>query len=125
MSRTIALLAAFALLVSGGCAAIQKSEAMDKERSLAAAGFQMKLATTPEQIAKAEALPQHKLTPTPGPNGENRFVYADATDCKCVYVGTDAAYDRYRNLQVKQRIAENEEAASMNWGGWGAWGPWY
>jgi hypothetical protein len=52
-------------------------------------------------------------------------VYADATNCKCVYVGTDAAYDRYQNLQVKQRIAENEEAASMNWGAWGGWGPWY
>ena len=52
-------------------------------------------------------------------------VYADADYCKCVYIGTEAAYDRYQKLEVKQRIAENEEAASMNWGVWGGWGPWY
>ncbi len=44
-----------------------------------AAVFQMKFATTPEQIAKVESPPQHTLTPTPGPEGKNRFVRADAT----------------------------------------------
>jgi hypothetical protein len=85
----------------------------------------MKFATTAEQIAKANALPQRTLTPAPGPDGQNRFVYADATYCKCIYVGTDKAYDRYQNLVVKQQIAQNEEMASMNWGAWGVWGPWY
>jgi len=125
MSRIITLCAASALVLSAGCAAIQKSDAMDTERSLAAAGFQMKFANTSEQIAKANALPQRKLTPTPGPDGQNRFVWADATYCKCIYVGTEKAYDRYRKIQVKQQVAENEEMASMNWGGWGGWGPWY
>lgn len=125
MSKTTVLLAVVALLVSTGCAAIQKSEAMGTERKLAAAGFQMKFATTQAQIAKTASLPQYKLTPSPGPDGATRFVWADATDCKCVYVGTEAAYDRYRRLEMEQRIAENEEAASMDWDGWGAWGPWY
>lgn len=49
----------------------------------------MKFATTPEQIAKVEALPQRKLTPGPGPHGTNRFVYADAENCKCIYAGTE------------------------------------
>lgn len=118
----MALMAIVVLLATAGCAAIQKSNAMDQERMLAAANFQMKFAKTPEQIAKIEALPQRKLTPVPGPDGKNRFVYADAQFCKCVYVGTEEAYDRYQNLTVKKQIAENEEAASMNWG---AWGPWY
>jgi hypothetical protein len=122
MSKTIPILAAVALLVSAGCASV----AADSERSLAAAGFQMKFAKTPAQIAKAEAFPQRRLTPTPGPDGSNFFVYADAQYCKCVYVGTEAAYDRYQKIAVKQRIARNEEAASMdNWDVWGAWGPWY
>jgi len=125
MSRITTLLAVFALLLSGGCAAIQKSDAMDTERTLAAAGFQMKFARTPEQIAKANELPQRTLTPTPGPDGKNRFVWADATYCKCLYVGTEAAYDRYQKLEVRQQIAQNEEMASMNWGAWGVWGPWY
>jgi hypothetical protein len=121
MSRTTSLLAAAALLASAGCA----STIEDNERTLAAAGFQMKFAKTPEQIAKVEALPQRTLTPTPGPDGENRFVYADAKYCKCVYVGTEKAYDRYQKLSARQQIAENEEMASMNWGAWDGWGPWY
>ena len=120
--RSMALMAIVVLLATAGRAAIQKSDAMDQERTLAAANFQMKFAKTPEQIAKAEALPQRKLTPVPGPDGKNRFVYADAKFCKCVYVGTEEAYDRYQKLTVKKQIAENEEAASMNWD---AWGPWY
>lgn len=120
--RMVGLAAMVALLAMAGCAS---TTAMDHERSLAAAGFQMKFAKTPDQIAKAEALPQLTLTPVPGPDGKNRFVYADAKYCKCVYVGTESAYDRYQKLEVSQRIAQNEEAASMNWGGWGAWGPWY
>ena len=119
----VACLAALAGVTWGsGCAS---TEAADAERTLAAANFQMKYARTPQQMTKVESLPQRKLTPVPGPDGENRFVYADAKYCKCVYVGTEAAYDRYQKLAVKQRIAENEEAASMNWGAWGGWGPWW
>ena len=118
-------LAISTLLVTAGCASIEKSDAMATERELAAAGFQMKFAKTPEQLAKVGSLPQRKLTPTVGPDGENLFVWADATDCKCMYVGTGAAYDRYQRLSVSQQIAEENEMAAMNWGAWGAWGPWY
>jgi hypothetical protein len=128
MSKITSLLAAAALLAAAGCAS---TNAADTERSLAAAGFQMKFAKTPQQIAKVESLPQRKLTPSPGPDGKNRFVYADAKYCKCVYVGTEAAYDRYQNISVNKQIAENEEiaseneeAAAMDWGAWGGWGPW-
>lgn len=125
MSKTAGFLAALVLVASVGCKTIEHSEAMDAERTLAASGFQMKYATTPEQMAKVTSLPQRTLTPVPGPDGNNRFVYADSQFCKCVYVGTEAAYDRYQRMEVKQQIAENMEAASMNWGAWGAWGPWW
>jgi len=125
MTKPPVVLAATALLLAVGCASVEKSMTIDQERKLAAAGFQMKFATTPEQMEKAAALPQHKLTPAPGPDGNTRFIWADATDCKCIYVGTPAAYDRYQKLQIEENIAENEEAASMDWGRWGVWGPWY
>ena len=115
-------LAISALLVTAGCAAIEKSDAMATERELAAAGFQMKFAKTSEQMAKTGSLPQRKLTRTSGPDGKPRFVWADATDCKCIYVGSEAAYDRYQRLSVQQQIAEANEMASMNWDAWGAWG---
>ncbi|MCG6862119.1 MAG: hypothetical protein LJE70_12690 [Chromatiaceae bacterium] len=117
------VLAISTLLVAAGCAEIQKSNAIATERELAAAGFQMKFAKTPEQVAKVGSLPQRKLTHTAGPDGQNLFLWADATDCKCLYVGTEAAYDRYEQLSINQQIAIDNEMAAMNWGAWGAWGP--
>jgi len=125
MSKTASVLAIAALLCGTGCAAIQKSMTVDMERKLAAAGFQMKFATTAEQREKAASLPQHKLTPVQGPNGKTGFVWADATDCKCIYVGTAAAYDRYRSLQLEENIIANQEMAPIDWRSWGTWGPWY
>ena len=65
-------------------------------------------------------------------NGSLRFVYADADYCKCVYVGTEAAYQRYQKYAMRQdranaqlEAAQMNEDASMNWGMWGPWGPWY
>ena len=110
-----------------GCA----SEVMDTERLLAAAGFQMRLADSPEREAQVAKLSQRKLVPH-SQNGSLRYVYADSKYCKCVYVGTEEAYQRYERFALKQRIANTQlqaaqmnADASMNWGMWGPWGPWY
>ena len=115
-SRFIALAAGVALLAAAGC----QTTAMETERTLAAAGFQMKMADTPQRLAKIESLPQRKLTRVPF-QGENRFVYADAKYCKCLYAGTEEAYDRYQNIAIKKVIAEEQMDASMNSDGWGPW----
>ena len=101
------------------------------ERLLAAAGFQMRLANTPEREAHLKTMTQHEIVPHEE-NGSMRFVYADAEYCKCVYVGTEAAYQRYQKYAMKQQqtdarlqAAQMNEDASMNWGMWGPWGPWY
>jgi hypothetical protein len=114
-----------AALMLGACAAVEQSETQSTERQLAAAGFQMQFAKTPDQLAKITALPQRTLTRTRGPGGETRLVYADATDCRCLYVGTEAAYDRYRALGVQQEISEQKEMVSLDWDAWGGWGPWW
>ena len=126
-SRFIGLLLAMALIVTIGCA----SSTIDNERLLAAAGFQMKLAQTPEQQTRLTAKPQHELVPF-NHDGDLFYVYADAKYCKCVYVGNERAYQRYERLALKQRLAndriqaaEMNQAAAMNWGMWGPWGPWY
>jgi hypothetical protein len=112
-----------ALAVSG-CAAIQRSDAMDKERMLAAAGFQMKFADSPDRHAQIEELPKRKLARVPF-DGEMRFVYADPDFCKCLYVGTESAYDRYQRIALRKEIADEAMDASMDWGPWGGWGPWW
>lgn len=122
------LATSFLVAVFGlGCAA----SAIDTERLLAAAGFQMRLADSAERQAQLEALTQRKLV-THNKDGKLRYVYADAKYCKCVYVGTEEAYQRYERFALKQRIANSQlqaaqmnADASMNWGMWGPWGPWY
>lgn len=118
--KRMAIIAVAGLFTAAGC----QSAAMDQERTLAAAGFQMKQANTPRQQATIANLPQRKLTPV-SRNGETMYVYPDAKYCNCIYVGSQEAYGRYQNLAIKQRIAEEQAMASMNWGVWGAWGPWW
>lgn len=124
---------AFSAALVGGCAAMQESEAMSVERTLAAAGFRMKLADTPDRLDHLKTLTQRTLVPHEN-DGKLYYVYADATYCKCLYTGTEEAYQRYQKLALKQKIArermdaaEMNEDAAMNWGIWGDWGPgaWY
>lgn len=122
IGRIVALVLAAGLL--GGCTWIATQNAMSSERSLAAAGFQMKLATTPELLAALDKLPQRKLVPRER-QGKAFWIYADSLHCKCLYAGSQEAYGRYQRMKTRQRIAEDEATAAMNWGPWGPWGPWY
>jgi len=125
------ILAAIAMLaLAAGCANIQS-----KEDSLAAAGFK---AITPKTAAKQEqlkALPPDKVSMVQR-SGKTYYVFPDAAH-NLAYVGGPKQYQAYRQLRMKQKLAnEKLEAAEMNleasqmawdgWGGWGAWGPgWY
>jgi hypothetical protein len=101
----------------------------DTEDTLAASGFKMKLANTPEKLAHLKTLSQHNLV-SHERNGEVYFVYADADNCKCMYVGDEKAYQQYQKLVIKQNLAEEKlEAAEdiydrpTRWGFRDAWGP--
>lgn len=121
------------LLFSGlltACAAMEASKAVETEQMLAAAGFKLKLADTPDQLAHVQSLAQHKLVPHEK-DGSIYYVYADATTCKCLYWGNEESYQRYQQFAVQREIADEErmaaqmnESAAMNWGMWGA-GPWW
>jgi hypothetical protein len=116
-----AAFAAFALALIG-CQAIENEEAQDTEQLLSAAGFHIRQATTPEQVANLEAMTQRKIV-IHEQNGEPRYVYADAEGCRCVYVGDEKNYDEFQRLSVRQQIAEDNVDAAMDWGMWGPW-PW-
>ena len=127
----LALVLVFAL---AGCAAVQevkKNEAASREQLLAAAGFKEKLADTPQKLAHLQTLPQRQLF-AQSRKGKTYYLYADALNCKCVYVGNQAAYDRFQQLQVeKQIVAQERMTAAMNyesqfdWGMYGPWDPWW
>ncbi|HPD46501.1 MAG TPA: hypothetical protein P5279_08130 [Anaerohalosphaeraceae bacterium] len=101
-------------------------EVKETENMLSAAGFQMKTAETPQQVEHLESMPQHKLL-RHEKDGKPVFIYADAKYCDCMYVGDEAARQRYEKMAVEKQIADEQMMAAedyeMDWGPWGPWGP--
>ncbi len=117
------VLVAMAVLLLDGCATLREERVTDTEQSLAAAGFHQRSADTPERLAHLQSLPPQKLF-SKTRDGRLYFLYADPEFCHCLYVGDEAAYDRYQKLSVEKEIAEEEETAAMNWEMWGPYPGW-
>ena len=120
----LAVICAVAGLMLGvvGCAS-QQQQVSQKEDLLAAAGFQVRVADTPQRISAMRSLPPNKFV-TRVVNGTPIYQYADPLVCKCVYFGTQQNWDAYRQEMFAQRIAnENQMTAIMNQEAWD-WGPW-
>jgi hypothetical protein len=95
----------------------------NKEDMLAAAGFTLVPANTPQRQASLAALPPHKFVHQVR-NNAVIFTYADPTICDCLYVGNQAAYDRYHQEVFAKNIAnEQQMTAQINEMNWGPWGP--
>jgi uncharacterized protein YdbL (DUF1318 family) len=114
-----------ALAAASGCAAIRKGDVDTQEQLLSAAGFQMKLADTPQKLAHLQEMTSQKLVPHTK-DGKLYYVYADPEFCKCLFVGNEPAYQKYQQLAIQQKLAQERlnaaamnENASMNWGLWG------
>ena len=123
MPKYTSILAALGLCIAAtACApAVQHKEDM-----LAAAGFTLVPADTSQRQAALADLPPHKFIHQVR-NGRVLFVYADPTICDCLYIGDQAAYDRYRANVFAKNLA-NEQAMTaqineMNWGPWELGGP--
>lgn len=129
LSRGLAV--AGVLAVASACGTAQR-KAMETERLLAAAGFQMRMQDTPEEATDMAGLPQREIFHHQR-DGEMYFVYADQEYCKCIYVGTPKAYQRYEKMAIEQKIARArlsaaraQQSAALSWGAWGPWyRPWY
>jgi hypothetical protein len=115
-----------AAVLCAGASACTTQQVQNKEDMLSAAGFTLVPANTPQRQASLSRLPPHKFAHQVR-NNRVIFVYADPTICDCLYVGDQAAYDRYRaNVFAKNIANEQEMTAQMNQMDWGPWGPgWY
>jgi hypothetical protein len=112
------------MLAPAGCAMNQNQKAVEMERLLAASGFQMKLADTESKLAQLKELPQRKLV-AQNWEGKLTYFYADATSCKCAYIGDEEAYKNFQKLahqrqiaKERRRAAEWDELTDMDSGGW-------
>src|SRR5277367_2523917 len=78
----------------GGCTS-QSDRVAEKEDLLAAAGFSVLPASNPTRQQEIAGLPAHRFLSQI--KGENViYLYADPLVCNCLYIGGQAAYDRYR-----------------------------
>lgn len=99
------------------------------EDHLAAAGFIVRPANTPERQAMLRRMPaNHFVRRTRG--DDTHYVYADPLVCGCLYVGTQQAYDLYKRDQEQRRLADEQQMtadtysdAAWNWNTWGPWNP--
>jgi len=108
-----------------GCASIQSGPTRTMEQMLDSAGFESRVAETPEALAQLQTLPARQLLVRPQ-NGERQYAYADPTGCRCLYVGTEQNYEELRNLQQQARItAERARAVETHAAFEGLWrGTW-
>lgn len=107
----------------------QQQAVTQREDNLAAAGFIVRPANTPERQAMLRRLPPHRFVQRV--NGDAvHYVYADPLVCGCLYVGTQQAYSQYLRHQQEQNLADEQQMTAQtyvdpawNWGAWGPWGP--
>ena len=122
MTKLIPLYALTSLLAVTGCAS-QQQLVGQKEDLLAAAGFQIKVADTPQRLAAIRSLPPNKFV-TQVVNGQPVYLYADPLVCRCVYFGNQGNWGAYRQeVFAKQLADEAQMTAMMNQTNWDL-GPW-
>ncbi len=112
------------MLALTGCAMNRDQKAVEMKRLLAASGFKMRLADTESKLAQLKELPQRKLV-AQNWGGKVIYVYTDASNCKCAYVGNEEAYKHFQDLALQRQISEEDRRASerdmpsgMDWRGW-------
>lgn len=122
----------YAALIAGLVVALSACETprervAEHEDNLAAAGFVVRPANTPERKAMLSRLPpNHFVKRIKG--DDVRYVYADPLVCGCLYVGSQQDYGRYKQHQQQQALANEQQMtadlysdAAWNWGAWGPW----
>ena len=114
--RFVAISAIALVALLAGCF-LQEAPAERAERiepMLAAAGFHMLPADTPERLTETQRLTPLKLRYYID-NGKPHYWFNDPVNCHCVYVGSEKNYQQYEQIRLNQQAASQEaEAAQMN-----------
>jgi len=84
------------------------------EPMLSAAGFHMQPTSNAAQQATLQGMTPLKVRFYPY-NGKMHYWFADPVYCDCLFVGNEAAYQRYEQIRLQQQdIHAQEESAQMN-----------
>ncbi len=115
--------------VLGACATPQQMIQAREDR-LAAAGFEVHPADNMHRKAMLRSLPPHRFV-VRDVHGSYVYLYSDPLVCGCLYVGTQKAYNTYRQEMFQQNLADEQQMTAQmydnpawSFGGWGGpWGP--
>jgi hypothetical protein len=114
--RAYSVITIISLLLLTGCATAPYDEGtglhsvFETELLLSEAGFEMRTAQSPEELEYLKTLTQRTIISRIRED-TIEYAYADATYCKCLYVGTGVAYQRYLRLLKLEKDARREEQA--------------
>jgi hypothetical protein len=116
-----------ALLLFAGACAGTPGVVVPNVSTLRDAGFQVEVADTREELAEINTLPPRQIVPQER-NGRTVYVYADAAECRCAYVGTPEAYATLKRMVREKVEREQREAAKASEGApidWGFHSPFF
>ncbi|WP_321853943.1 hypothetical protein [Paraburkholderia tropica] len=121
--------AAALVLMLAGCAT-QQQRVEAREDMLAAAGFEVHPADNLARKAMLQKLPPHRFV-VRDVHGSFIYMYSDPLVCGCLYVGTQKAYNTYKQEIFQQHLADEQQMTAQiyadpawSFGGWGGpWGP--
>jgi hypothetical protein len=92
-----------AMLAVAGCT----MAAQQRDNLLTDAGFTRVSTDTPEWTAAMRTLPPHRFAHRTV-NGTPMVFWSDPVACKCVYSGTQAAFEAYRQVHREEAAAFDE-----------------
>jgi hypothetical protein len=111
-----------------GCAAIEKADRDNTERLLAASGFRVLPTNSPARQKALETMVPYKIERKL--KGDEVYYSYACPDQNIAYIGNQADYSKYRELELQQEIANQNTASSENtvlaaqeWNDWRVWGP--
>ncbi len=68
---------------------------------LSSAGFRVQVANDAAGRRALKALPPHRFVIHRYGNNEVRYLYAEPNHCVCIFIGTQEAYQNYRDILAK------------------------
>jgi hypothetical protein len=118
-----AVIGAVIFIALDGCASL---DASNQKSLLSASGFRARTPETARQKELYAAVPSYKVQRL-SVKGKVYYVYKHEKE-GVAYVGGETEYQRYQQLALEQRIAQEQSMAAemqreMALGWYGAWGP--
>ena len=107
------LIAVFSAALAG-CGSIQpppptpEQQAEQLEPMLSAAGFRILQADTPEHQQQLQSLVPLQVNYYIGKTGKMHYYMADPNYCKCMYIGSEHAYQQYEKIKLNEQFEEQE-----------------